>query len=323
MDKRRYFARKILNALLTVLLVAAFNFALFRILPGDPARLLLPKGAWEASAIAAQRKTFHLDLPMWEQFGYYLGDTAQLKFGDSFRYQRPVVDVVWQRVPPTLLLVGVGTVLAILIGIPTGTYAGWRREGWFDTTTTTASMVLYSTPTLWVGLLLIMVFSVKLGWFPIGRMSDPGAQYTSWLDHFKAILNHLFLPALTFALVYIGQYHTIMRTSLSGVRNEDFVQTARAKGLTDTSVLWRHVVPNALLPTTTVIMMNLGFVLSGAILTETVFNWPGIGLLSYQSIMNLDYPVMQAVFLLSAAAVIVANLVADILYYYLDPRVRA
>jgi len=123
--------------------------------------------------------------------------------------------------------------------------------------------------------------------------------------------------------VYIGQYHTIMRTSLSGVRNEDFVQTARAKGLSDSSVLWKHVVPNALLPTTTVIMMNLGFVMSGAILTETVFNWPGIGLLSYQSMMNLDYPVMQAVFLLSATAVIIANLIADILYYYLDPRVRA
>jgi peptide/nickel transport system permease protein len=323
MDKRRYFTRKILNALLTILLVAAFNFMLFRILPGDPARLLLPKGAWQASAIAAQRKTFHLDKPMYQQFVYYLADTTQLKFGDSFHEQRPVVDVVWQRVPPTLLLVGTGTVLAMLIGIPTGTYAGWRREGWFDTTTTTASMVLYSTPTLWVGLLLIMVFSVKLGWFPIGGMNDPGAQYAGWFDHAKAVLNHLFLPALTFALVYIGQYHTIMRTSLSGVRNEDFVQTARAKGLTDTSVLWRHVVPNALLPTTTVIMMNLGFVLSGAILTETVFNWPGIGLLSYQSIMNLDFQVMQAVFLLSAAAVILANLVADILYYYLDPRVRA
>ena len=323
MDKRRYFTRKILNALLTILLVAAFNFALFRILPGDPARLLLPKGAWQASAIAEQRAAFHLDHPMWAQFGYYLVDTVQLKFGNSFHEQRPVVDVVWQRVPPTLLLVGTGTILAILIGIPTGTYAGWKREGWFDTTSTTASMVLYSTPTLWVGLLLIMVFSVKLGWFPIGRMNDPGAQYTGWFDHTKAVLNHLILPATTFALVYIGQYHTIMRTSLSGVRNEDFVQTARAKGLSDSSVLWKHVVPNALLPTTTVIMMNLGFVMSGAILTETVFNWPGIGLLSYQAMMNLDYPVMQAVFLLSAVAVIVANLVADVMYYYLDPRVRA
>jgi peptide/nickel transport system permease protein len=154
-------------------------------------------------------------------------------------------------------------------------------------------------------------------------MSDAGVTYGSWFDHLRATVNHLFLPALTFALVYIGQYHTIMRTSLSGVSNEDFVLTARAKGLSDSRVLWHHVVPNALLPTTTVVMMNLGFIMSGAILTETVFNWPGIGLLSYQAMMNLDYPVLQAVFLLASVAVILANLVADILYYYLDPRVRA
>jgi peptide/nickel transport system permease protein len=323
MDKRRYFSRKFMNAVLTLVLVAAFNFALFRVLPGDPARLLLPKGAWQSSAIAAQRAAFHLDQPMYKQFGYYFVDTAQLQFGDSFRFQRPVVSVVWQRVPPTLLLVGTGTVLAILIGIPTGTYAGWRREGWFDASSTTASMVLYSMPTLWVGLLMIMIFSVHLHWFPVGRMSDPGAVYSGWFDHLKALVNHLFLPALTFALVYIGQYHIIMRTSLSGVAREDFVLTARAKGLSDSQVLWRHVVPNALLPTTTVIMLNLGFIMSGAILTETVFNWPGIGLLSYESMMNLDYPVMQAVFLMAAAAVIIANLIADIMYYYLDPRVRA
>ena len=323
MDKRRYFSRKVLNALLTIVLVAAFNFMLFRVLPGDPGRLLLPRGRWQASEIAKQRRIFNLDRPLWEQFGYYWIDTVQGKFGDSFKEERPAISVVWQRVPATLLLVGTGTIIAIVIGLITGTYAGWRRDGWFDTSSTTVGMVFYSTPTLWVGLVLIMVFSVKLGWFPVGRMSDAGVTYGSWFDHLRAIVNHLFLPALTFALVYIGQYHTIMRTSLSGVSNEDFVLTARAKGLSDSRVLWHHVVPNALLPTTTVIMMNLGFIMSGAILTETVFNWPGIGLLSYQSMMNLDYPVMQAVFLLASVAVILANLVADILYYYLDPRVRA
>jgi peptide/nickel transport system permease protein len=323
MDKRRYFSKKILNALLTIVLVASFNFVLFRVLPGDPARLLLPRGRWEASEIAKQRRIFNLDRPLYEQFGFYWFDMAQGKLGDSFQYQRPAISVVWERVPSTLLLVGTGTIVAIVVGLISGTYAGWRRDGWFDTSSTTAGMVLYSTPTLWVGLVLIMIFSAKLGWFPSGRMSEPGATYASWLEHFKAILNHLVLPATTFALVYIGQYHTIMRTSLSGVRNEDFVLTARAKGLPDSRVLWRHVVPNALLPTTTVIMMNLGFIMSGAILTETVFNWPGIGLLSYQSVMNLDYPVLQAVFLLASVAVVLANLGADILYYYIDPRVRA
>jgi peptide/nickel transport system permease protein len=323
MDKRRYFLRKVLNALLIIVLVASFNFILFRILPGNPARLLLPRGRWEASEIAKQAAIFHLNRPLWQQFGYYWFDMLQGKLGNSFQYTRPAISVVWARVPATLLLVGVGTIIAAVIGLVTGTYAGWRRDGWYDTTSTTAGMVLYSTPTLWVGLVLIMVFSAKLGWFPSGRMSDPGATYASWFDHARAILNHLVLPAMTFALVYIGQYHTIMRTSLSGVSNEDFVLTARAKGLSDSRVLWGHVVPNAMLPTSTVIMMNLGFIMSGAILTETVFNWPGIGLLSYQSMMNLDYPVLQAVFLLASVAVIIANLAADILYYYLDPRVRA
>ena len=323
MDKRRYFFRKVLNALLIIVLVASFNFVLFRVLPGNPARLLLPRGRWDAAAIAKQARIFQLDRPLWEQFGYYWFDMAQGKLGNSFQYERPAISVVWQRVPATLLLVGTGTVIAIAIGLVTGTYAGWRRDGWYDTSSTTIGMVFYSTPTLWVGLVLIMVFSAKLGWFPSGRMSDPGVTYASWFDHLRTILNHLVLPAMTFALVYIGQYHTIMRTSLSGVSNEDFVLTARAKGLSDSRVLWGHVVPNALLPTATVIMMNLGFIMSGAILTETVFNWPGIGLLSYQSMMNLDYPVLQAVFLLASVAVILANLAADILYYYLDPRVRA
>jgi len=323
MDKRSYFIKKILNAVLIIVLVASFNFVLFRILPGNPARLLLPHGAWSPAAIARQRSVFQLDRPLWQQFGYYWYDLLQGKLGNSFVYSRPAMAVVWSRVPSTLLLVGTGTVVAIIIGLTTGTYAGWRRDGWYDTSSTTAGMVLYSTPTLWVGLVLIMLFSAKLGWFPSGRMSEPGAVYGSWLDHAKSVLNHLVLPAATFALVYIGQYHTIMRTSLSGVRNEDFVLTARAKGLTDSRVLWGHVVPNAMLPTTTVIMMNLGFIMSGAILTETVFNWPGIGLLSYQSMMNLDYPVLQAVFLVASVAVVLANLVADIMYYYLDPRVRA
>ena len=323
MDKRSYFIKKILNAVLILVLVASFNFVLFRILPGNPERLLLPHGAWSPAALARQRAVFQLDRPVWQQFGYYWYDLLQGKLGNSFVYSRPAMSVVWSRVPSTLLLVGTGTVVAIIVGLVTGTYAGWRRDGWYDTTSTTVGMVLYSTPTLWVGLVLIMLFSAKLGWFPSGRMGEPGAVYGGWFDHAKSVLNHLVLPASTFALVYIGQYHTIMRTSLSGVRNEDFVLTARAKGLSDSGVLWSHVVPNAMLPTTTVIMMNLGFIMSGAILTETVFNWPGIGLLSYQSMMNLDYPVLQAVFLVASVAVVLANLVADILYYYLDPRVRA
>ncbi len=323
MDKRRYFTRKILNALLTIVLIASFNFVLFRILPGDPARLLVPKGRFSMDAMAKQRANFHLNKPMWEQFVYYWKDTVQLKFGDSFAQKRPVAQVVGERIWPTVLLVGTGTIIATAIGLVTGVIAGWRRNSKIDVITTNTGMVLYSMPTFWVCLIFIMIFATWLRWFPVGRMYDPGVVYTSWFNQFTALMHHLFMPAFTFAITYMGEYHLIVRSSLTGVMREDYVLTARAKGLSDSNVLWKHVVPNAMLPTVTLVMMNIGFVLSGAILTEAVFNWPGLGLLSYDSMVQRDYPVMQAVFLLGSIAVIVANLIADIMYYYLDPRVKA
>jgi peptide/nickel transport system permease protein len=323
MDKRRYFTRKVLNAVLTIILVAAFNFMLFRILPGNPARLLLPKGHYSVQAIAQEKRIFHLDKPLWEQFAYYWVDTFKGNFGNSYAQHQPVTQVVGRAIVPTLVLVGTGTLFATLIGIIVGVIAGWRRNGAFDITATNFGMVLYSMPTFWVAMLFILYFSVKLGWFPSGRMSDVGAVYSSFLDKAGAFLHHLFLPAFVFAITYAAEYLLIMRSSITSVMKEDFVLTARAKGLSDSRVLWQHVVPNAMLPSVTLVMMNFGFVLSGAILVETVFNWPGLGLLAYNSMLARDYPVMQAVFLLASAAVIIFNLIADIMYYYLDPRVKA
>ncbi len=323
MNKRRYFTRKVLNALLTIVVIASFNFVLFRILPGNPARLLVPKGRFSIAAMHQEELLFHLNKPMWQQFIDYWADTVRLRFGDSFVYKLPVVQVVGERIWPTLLLVGTGTIIAAIIGVTTGILAGWRRNSRLDLITTNTGMVMYSAPTFWVSLIFIMIFATWLRWFPTGRMSDYGAIHTSWLQDVSALLHHLFLPAFTFAITYMAQYHLIVRSALAGVSKEDYVLTARAKGLTDRAVLWRHVAPNAMLPTVTLVMMNIGFVMSGAILVETVFNWPGLGLLSYDSMMNRDYPVMQAVFLLGSVAVILANLIADIMYYYLDPRVKA
>jgi peptide/nickel transport system permease protein len=321
-DKRRYFLKKVLNALLTIILVASFNFALFRILPGNPARLLLPKGKQPPEAVAKQKKAFHLDQPMWKQFILYWKDTAEGNFGTSFYEKRAVKDIVAERVWPTVLLVGVGTIFATILGLITGVFAGWRRSGLYDVVSTNTGMILYAMPTFWFALIMIMIFATKLRWFPTGRMEEPGADLHGWAS-FTALVHHLALPVFCFGVAYLGEYHLIMRSSLTGVMTEDFVLTARAKGLSENAVLWRHVVPNAMLPTVTIVMMNLGFVMSGAILTESVFNWPGLGLLSWQSMDHRDYPVMQAVFLIASIAVIVANLIADIMYYYLDPRVQA
>lgn len=323
MEKRRYIARKLLNALLIVFLVGSFNFFLFRILPGDPARLLLPHGVFDPQAVAQQRKAFDLDKPMDLQFVYYWRNVVVGQLGNSYLQKRPVTQVVGEAIVPTLVLVGTGTIIAMLIGVSGGVLAGWRRNRAFDVAFTNSSIVTYSMPTFWLGMILIVIFAVKLGWFPTGRMSDPGAVYSGSLGRSFAYLHHLFLPAVVLGLVWAGQYAVITRSSVIGTMREDYVLTARAKGNSTMRVLWRHVVPNALLPTVTLIMMNFGFVLSGAILTETVFNWPGLGLLSYNSMLNRDYPVMQVIFLLAAAAVIVCNLIADIMYCYLDPRVKA
>ena len=323
MDKRRYLIRKVLNAVLTIILVACFNFMLFRILPGNPARLLLPKGHYSALAIEKQMKVFHLDRPLWQQFGYYWVDTVRGNFGDSYAQHQPVIQVVGRALVPTLVLVGVGTLFATIIGVVVGVIAGWRRNHAFDITATNLGMILYSMPTFWVAMIFILYFSVKLGWFPTGRMADVGAVYGGFVDRAGAFVHHLFLPAFVFAITYAAEYELIMRSSITGVMKEDFALTARAKGLPPSKVLWGHVVPNAMLPSVTLIMMNFGFVLSGAILVETVFNWPGLGLLSYDSMLARDYPVMQAVFLLASVAVILFNLIADIMYYYLDPRVKA
>jgi peptide/nickel transport system permease protein len=321
-DKRTYFLKKFANCLLTIVLVASFNFALFRILPGDPARLLLPKGKADKKAIAKQKKIFHLDQPMWKQFVFYWSDMAQGHFGMSYAEKRPVTQVVGEAVWPTVLLVGTGTIFATVVGLITGVFAGWRRAGLYDVASTNIGMVFYSMPTAWFGLIMIMVFATKLRWFPTSRMSEPASNLHGFAA-FRSTIHHLILPAFTFGIAYVGEYHLIMRSSLTGVMKEDFALTARAKGLSDNAVLWRHVVPNAMLPTVTLVMMNLGFVMSGAILTESIFNWPGLGLLSWTSMTSLDYPVMQLVFLIASAAVIIANLLADLTYYYLDPRVKA
>ena len=239
MDKRRYFTRKVLNAVLTIVLVACFNFMLFRILPGNPARLLLPKGHYSPEAIAQQMRIFHLDKPLWQQFGYYWVDTLKGNFGNSYAQHEPVITVVGRAIIPTLVLVGIGTALATVIGVVVGVLAGWRRNHAFDIAATNLGMIFYSMPTFWVAMLFILYFSVKLGWFPSGRMTDVGALYASFAGRALAFLHHLFLPAFVFAITYAAEYELIMRSSITGVMKEDFALTARAKGLSESKVLWK------------------------------------------------------------------------------------
>ena len=319
MGARRYLLSKFLQALATLLFVLTFNFFLFRVLPGDPIGLLARSQRLTEADIAEQRATLGLDQPLPQQYVTYVRQTMSGNLGVSLRTARPVWDIIGSRLHPTLLLVGLGTLFASVLGILIGIKGGWERGSRFDTSTLYGSLVLYSVPEGWLGMLLLITFSGILGWFPAGGF---GSGDTTGITRVVDIANHLFLPVLTLTLGYIGEYAIIMRSSMVDTVNEDFVTIARAKGVPDPMIRKNHVVPNAFLPTFTLIFLSLGFVLGGAVVVETVFSWPGIGLLTYNAIQTLDYPVIQGVFLLSSAAVIICNLVADVMYGYMDPRVR-
>jgi peptide/nickel transport system permease protein len=266
------------------------------------------------------REEFGIDDPLPVQFVNYLGDTLTGEFGYSFISGRPVTKSIAEKVWPTILLVGTATILSTVFGVLIGIKGAWRRGSAFDTTSLLGSLTLYSMPEGWLGMILLIVFAGTLGWFPAG-----GYESTDQLTGFAHVLDvakHLFLPCLTLTLGYLGEFAIIMRSSLLEVMGEDFVQTARAKGVRDKDVRRRHAVPNALLPTFTLAFYSIGFILGGAVIIEEVFSWPGLGQLTYAAIEGNDYPVIQAVFLLSSAAVILFNLIADITYGYLDPRVR-
>lgn len=319
MGARRYVFRKVVQAVATLAFVLTFNFFLFRVLPGDPVGLLARSQRLSEADVAALQEQLGLDQPLGSQYVTYVRETLTGNLGVSLRTAREVTSTVWSRVWPTVLLVGLGTLLSTVIGIWIGIKGGWRRGSAFDTTTLYGSLALYSIPEGWLGMLLLLVLSGMLGLFPAGGYESGGETGVARLVD---VLNHLFLPLLTLTLGYLGQYAIIMRSSMIDVTHEDFVMSARAKGVPEYQVRRRHVVPNAFLPTFTLIFLNFGFVLGGAIVVEAVFSWPGLGLLTYEAINQLDYPVIQGVFLLSSAAVIAFNLAADITYGYLDPRVR-
>jgi peptide/nickel transport system permease protein len=317
-----YFRRRLLAAAGTVLFVMVVNFFLFRLLPGDPVGLYNRGRNVPAEQLVRLRA--ELNQPVWEQFFGYLRNPFSSTI-DSAAFSRPVWDVIGDRVWPTVLLLGVSTVLATVFGIRIGIRAGWSRGSRFDKSATTTTLIFYAMPEFWLGMLLLIGLGVGVGplpgLFPVGGFSSPGVDTSSpagWLD----VARHLFLPALTLTLAYLAEYALVMRATLLDEIGEDYLVTARAKGLMDRLVRRRHAVPNALLPTTTLVLMNLGFVVSGAITVETVFSWPGLGQLSYEALRGPDVALLQAIFLLFSLSVVAFNLIADLLIAVLDPRVR-
>jgi peptide/nickel transport system permease protein len=306
---------------LTLFFVLVFNFFLFRVVQKDPIGSLFRGRNVPQETIDNLRVSFGLDKPMFTQFLYYLRETFQGNLGISYQNRQPVWNEIATKVPATLALVGISSILSAVIGTVMGVVAAWRRNTWKDHAITSGTMLFYSMPDFWLGMLLLVAFAVVWPLFPVGGISDAGTNETGlalFLDH----LHHIFLPALTLTLAYLGEYALIMRSSLLDVMGEDYLTVARAKGLRDKVVRRHHAVPNALLPVVTLTAINFGFVLSGAIAVEAVYSWPGLGKATADAIRGPDLPMLQGLFLLFSAAVIFFNLVADLTYAYLDPRVE-
>ena len=321
----RYLARRLVTAGVTIFLIVILNFVLFRMMPGSPERLLLGRiPNVTQHVLETTRARWGLDKPLFpDQFVAYVVASAQGDLGFSYSARgRPVTDVLGQRLWPTLLLFGLGEIFAIILGLALGAWSGWRRGGFVDFVGNGVSLILYSTPYFLLGMGLLLLFSTGLGWFPTYGMSDAGRTYDGLFDQLVDIGRHLALPLATVGLGLVGQYAIVMRSSIVETMSEDYITTARAKGLPDGRILRSHALPNALLPTVTLIAINLGYVVAGAITVEVVFNWPGLGTLTVDALASRDYPVLQGVFLLLSVSVVVANLAADLVYGLLDPRVR-
>jgi peptide/nickel transport system permease protein len=321
-----YLARKLAAAVISFAVLLVVGFVIFSLLPSDPVATMTRGRPTSAKQMAALIRRFGLNQPVWERFGHFVADTCEGHLGYSWQFQAPVATLIAQRLWPTLLLMGSSTIISVALGMWLGIHSGWRPGSMLDRASTGSAITLWSVPTFWLGIILLVVFSSGFGpipaLFPAGGMSTPGVLGGFTPEHILDVARHLVLPCLTLVLVVFGQYQMIMRSSMIDELGNPYLLTARAKGLRDAEVRHRHAVPNALLPSMTLVFLQVGTMISGAITVETVYSWPGLGYLTYQALQIPDLPLLEGTFIIFAASVIVFNLLADLLYRYLDPRVR-
>ena len=340
MNRTNALLKKTAWSVFTIIFVMILNFFLFRVLPGDPARAGIRDPRLKKEAIEMLRVRFGLDKPVINcfeslnpiklgscainpldtQFFIYVRNLVQGELGISYHTNRPVAEILAERLWNTVLLIGAGQILSIVIGVAFGIFAAWKARTSVDYAAVTTSLIAWSLPTFWLG--IILLFWGSANGFPLAGKATPGMSSMPLLQQWGDIARHMFLPTLTYTIVYMGEYTLIMRSSLMDVLSEDYILTAKAKGLSTFQILKDHALKNAMLPLVTVIAINLGFTVAGAIQIEAVFSWPGLGSAIYEAVVRRDFPVLQGAFLLIAVAVILANLIADLTYNYLDPRVQ-
>jgi peptide/nickel transport system permease protein len=313
-----YVIKRTAFAVITVFVALTLNFALFRLAPGSAITNLsrVPHATPETKL--ALKKQFGLDKSKGEQYVIYLQQLARGNLGISFENSQPVSSNLRVALSNTLPMVALGTIIAIVFGTLTGVIAAWRRGTGTEHLTVSTALGFYAMPTHWLALMLVILFA---GIFPSGGMTDDFLIDPSWFTHVKDVAYHMTLPALTLALVLFGEYTLIVRSAMLETLGEDYILTARAKGLKPRTIVRKHALRNALLPITTLIALSLGYIVAGSILVETVFSWPGIGRAVYQAVLQRDYPMLQGAFLVLTVSVVFFNLVADLLYFKLDPRI--
>lgn len=302
---RRYILRRFLHGLVLLVLVATIVFFLGR-LTGNPVDLMLPEDALEEDRVALI-ETLGLDGPLHQQFGIFIANALRGDLGDSIRHREPAVRVFFSRLPNTLMIVPGTMALALILAIPLGILSALYRGSIVDKISGAIGVLGIATPNFWLGILLIYIFSVQLGWLPSARMGGP---------------QHYILPTITLGTFLVAGFMRLIRSSMLEVLDSEFVKLARIKGMSETNVVWKHCLRNALIPVLSLWGVLMGGLVTGAIVTETVFAWPGIGRLTYEAVIFRDYPLLQAVIILDAVLIVFINLVVDILYAYVDPRIR-
>ena len=315
---------RIVQGLALVLAVVVLNFVLVHAAPGDPVETIAGASGGMSPELMAQLRTqYGLDKPLPVQLGVYLGKVLSGDLGYSYFFNLPVVSMIAERVPATLLLVISSVLLAFVVGTTLGVLSSRKPNGLLSQFITVLSMVGFAAPVFWMGIMLVILFASVFPILPVSGMravdSSGGASVKDVID----VLYHLVLPTLTLSLVYLAQYSRLARSSMLDVLGSDFIRTARAKGLADRVVMYKHALRNALLPVVTILGLQFGNVMAGAILVETVFNWPGLGRLAFDSVLRRDYPTILGVLLFSSIVVIVMNILTDLAYRMIDPRIKA
>ncbi len=323
----QFLTARLIKAILVVLGVVIVNFFLIRMAPGDPADVLAGQaGADDPAYVERLRESFGLDKPVLTQLGIYLKGVVRLDLGYSYRNDLPVIDLIAERLPATFLLMICAFLFSLLLGVLFGVIAARARYSqkrrWIDSAVTSTALVLYATPLFWLSLMGILLFSVVLGWLPAFGMESVGANLTGW-DRVKDIGAHLILPTVTLGCFFMAFYVRLTRASMLEVIGMDFVRTAKAKGVADGAIIRTHVLRNALLPVITFAGIQLGQMAGGAVLTETVFSWPGIGRLMFDALLQRDYQLLLGIFLVTSAMVVLFNLLTDLAYRIVDPRIAS